>query len=246
MRWKLKIRRLHRWLSIVLGIQILFWMLSGAYFSLTPLDRVHGTDRKQNQPAPILQIQTELLPITRLLHLYSLKPIREIRLKQGEKGPYYALYQEGQTQPLLINAFSGERLPPKTLQEAIALAKADYRGEFQLKSAHFLEKNPADFSGAIPVYQIQVDDARGTRIYVSPNDGSILARRNRWWRVFDFLWMLHILDFKARTNFNNGLLRILALAGICVVLSGFGLWATSRKWPKTSRLFQPDGPKHDR
>ena len=43
------------------------------------------------------------------------------------------------------------------------------------------------------------------------------------WRFYDFFWMLHIMDYRGRDNFNNPLLRAFALTGLAFALSGVTL-----------------------
>jgi hypothetical protein len=43
--------------------------------------------------------------------------------------------------------------------------------------------------------------------------------------VFDFLWMLHIMDFQTRDDFHHPLLQIAAALGLIVALGGVVLWA---------------------
>jgi len=51
------------------------------------------------------------------------------------------------------------------------------------------------------------------------------------WRIFDFLWMLHTMDYQERDNFNNWLLRAFSIFGIFTILSGFSLYIlTSKKY----------------
>ena len=45
---KLRIRRAHRYLGVFLGIQFLFWTVSGLYFSWTNLDEIHGNQFKRS------------------------------------------------------------------------------------------------------------------------------------------------------------------------------------------------------
>ena len=44
------IRRSHRYLGVILGIQFLFWTLGGLYFSWTSLDEVHGDLQHKHPP----------------------------------------------------------------------------------------------------------------------------------------------------------------------------------------------------
>jgi hypothetical protein len=46
------IRRTHRYLGILLGIQFLLWTVSGLYFSWTNIDEIHG-DFEHRQPAQL-------------------------------------------------------------------------------------------------------------------------------------------------------------------------------------------------
>jgi hypothetical protein len=43
----------------------------------------------------------------------------------------------------------------------------------------------------------------GTRFYVDAATGEVLARRTRWWRVYDWMWGLHIMDLATRENTHN-------------------------------------------
>ena len=47
-----------------------------------------------------------------------------------------------------------------------------------------------------------------------------------------FLWMLHIMDFDTRDDFNHPLLQIAAALGLIIALSGVVFWAM------TTRLFR--------
>ena len=67
--------------------------------------------------------------------------------------------------------------------------------------------------------------------YADPATGEIVSRRHALWRVFDFAWMLHIMDYDARTDVNNPLLRITTLSAAAMALSGAWLlyWSFPRK-----------------
>ncbi len=47
-----------------------------------------------------------------------------------------------------------------------------------------------------------------------------MTRRHELWRVFDFVWMLHIMDYDTRENVNNPLLRVFTWAAALMALSG--------------------------
>ena len=61
-------------------------------------------------------------------------------------------------------------------------------------------------------------------IYVSAERGVVTTRRNNRWRIFDFFWMLHTMDYQGRDSFNHWLLRIVSAFGLLTVLTGYVLW----------------------
>jgi hypothetical protein len=59
------------------------------------------------------------------------------------------------------------------------------------------------------------------KVYVSVNDGIFQTERHRSLRWFDFLWIIHPMDYEGRNNFNSIILRTFAFLGLIKVLSGF-------------------------
>ena len=47
-----RFRKTHRFLGVFIGIQFLFWTISGLYFSWTDIDDVHG-DHYLKKPTPV-------------------------------------------------------------------------------------------------------------------------------------------------------------------------------------------------
>ena len=72
-------------------------------------------------------------------------------------------------------------------------------------------------------------------VYLSAETGQIGAFRTTKWRIFDFLWMLHTMDYEARDNINNYILRGFSILGIATILSGFTLFFISSKFVR--RIF---------
>jgi len=230
MKRKLFIRKFHRWFSIIIGIQILFWMVSGAYFTLVPLKKVRGEDRMQ--PVTYTPLPTaEFMAPGQVLAMYE--GITELRLTHSGDEIVYACFLNSERPQFLVDAVSGEKLSHKTRVQIQHFVSKDSGVEVQTDQIHLLETRPPEYKGPLPVYQAELGDSRKTHLYLSPITGEVISRRNRYWRIFDFLWMLHIMDFKERSNFNNNLVRTLSLVSLSVVASGYLLYMTSRKKKKS-------------
>lgn len=80
----------------------------------------------------------------------------------------------------------------------------------------------------LPAYKISFKGTEKLKAYVSQKNGKFQTLRHRQWRIFDFLWMTHTMDYNGRDNFNTVLLRIFSLLGLFTVISGFALWVVSK------------------
>jgi hypothetical protein len=61
----------------------------------------------------------------------------------------------------------------------------------------------------------------------------MVSRRHELWRIFDFVWMLHIMDYDERENVNNLLLRGMTLLALTTSLSG--AWLLFFAFPRKRR-----------
>ena len=80
----LKIRKTHRYLGLFLGIQFLFWTISGLYFSWTDIDDIHGDYFKNLDYQP--QAFNNLISPSQL---NVANGINTIELRDINNTPYY-------------------------------------------------------------------------------------------------------------------------------------------------------------
>jgi hypothetical protein len=77
----------------------------------------------------------------------------------------------------------------------------------------------------LPAWAVRFGDDEGATAYVPAETGQVTRIRNDRWRAFDFLWMLHTMDYAGRDDFNNVVLRRFSVLGLVTVGSGFVLFA---------------------
>jgi len=92
----------------------------------------------------------------------------------------------------------------------------------QTDSHHEFRERP------LPAYAITFNNPDCT-VYISAELGTFQTIRHSQWRVFDFLYMFHTMDYQGIDNFNNWLLKIFSALGIITVLSGFTLFYVSSR-----------------
>ncbi|MCH7701380.1 MAG: PepSY domain-containing protein, partial [Planctomycetes bacterium] len=152
--------------------------------------------------------------------------VREIRLRERFARTVFE-FLDGSGQPLgAVDAYSGEFMARVSEAEAKEAAIADFIHRSPVVSITLLEgEPPSEFRGGpMPVYQVILDHPKNPHLYVSPITGDVLKRRNKVWRLFDFFWMLHIMDYRDRNDFNHWLLTAMSVLAILTSASGLTLW----------------------
>lgn len=215
-----KIRKIHRYLGIFLGLQFLMWTISGMYFSWTDLDEIHGD---QFRRAEVKRTGFTDLLATEGLGFQSTIESMELLDIAGE--PYYWINRSA-----LFNAKTGA--PKEKVTEAEAMQVADrYMLPGLEVSGIQLITTVSDHheyrGGPLPAYEISYATPENLKVYVAEANGKFQTVRHRSWRWFDFLWMTHTMDYDTRDNFNTLVLRAFSLLGLITVLSGFVLWYIS-------------------
>lgn len=212
-------RRAHKWIGLIVGVQALLWMLSGVYMTVVPLDVIHG-DHLAHAHGEILQRDVPRVAPAQLMARYP--ELRSFRLKHVLEHEVFDV-RDGSSR-FLVDAHSGERLPPFDREQAIELAQSLYQGEGKVSRVEWITHAPSEVkTRPVPMWAVHFADRGDTALYLSPDSGDLLARRHSLWRWFDFLWMFHIMDYENRTDVNNTLLRVAAIAGLAFALSGVWL-----------------------
>lgn len=217
MRFRRFVRQLHRWLGLLIALQLLCWVGGGLVMSALALDAVRGRDRAHPVPVPALAADPALLAPADLLR--DRDDVVRFTLTHLHGNPVYRL--DAGSGPTLIDARDGRLLSPLPQDVAEAVARSDYSGDGRLAGVDWVETPGGEYRGHdLPLWRVRFDDDRNTALYVSPQTGEVVARRNRLWRAFDFVWMLHIMDYRERENFNHPLLVTTAATTLLFVGSG--------------------------
>lgn len=239
---QLVIRRTHRYLGLFIGIQFLGWTISGLYFSWNNIDSVHGDHLRKTESFISTDVAT-VSPseaIQKLTQSQKVDSIYSVRLiKILDKPVYQLAYFSGHTGEgthhhlhyALADASTGEPKQPLNKEEAITVAQANVVNGATVKEVEYLKQTSAHSEyreKPLPAWAVTFNNPECT-VYISAELGTFQTIRHNEWRVFDFLWMFHTMDYAGRDNFNNWLLRILSVFGLLTVLSGFTLYYISSR-----------------
>lgn len=216
--------KLHKWLAIFVGIQVLLWMATGALMSYLDLKEVRSEHVISRTPETLpsaaipdwLRANESIVSIT----TFALdgKTVTEVRTADDTVSLY--------------DPESGLRLSPISAKTATDIAKRAWSGPPTSVSSARLIEGPigTEFRGPFPAWQVTYGDEETTRIYINAANGAVLAARSDTWRLFDFIWGLHIMDWTQRDRINSWWLLLFGVGGTLMATSGFVLLAN--RFPK--------------
>jgi len=206
----------------LLGLQFLLWSLSGLYMVAMDIDFIHG-DHLVKAPTPVALQSKLLLTFQEILQQYP--QAERLKLTQLAKQSVYQFSVNGNKH--LVSATSGDSLLPFTAAviKKLVSEQSNNLSDTRIKNIRFLtDRPPAELSSRhLPVWQVTYDDFSENTLYISSTTGQVITKRHNYWRFFDFVWMLHIMDYENREDITNWLLFIFSLTGIFSCFSGLYL-----------------------
>lgn len=212
----------HKWIGAICGLQLFFWTFSGVYFAWFHIDNVKGKYERTVQNTSISGKNYSSLDS--LISISKLNPITSISIKSMNKVDYYIFKGKGSSER--YNANTGNTAFPLDTVEIKQLANNDFSGDGEILSVEYMKKSIyKEFHFSKPSYRISFDNSKLTNLYFDANTGELKARRNEIWRWYDFMWMMHIMDYDEREDFNNWLMKGFTILGLLTSISGMWLFA---------------------
>ena len=210
--------QLHKWIALIVGIQVLFWVLGGLVMTVIPIERVRSEHHVAELAAAPLPIEG-VLGFREVSAGAGVVPV-EAALKGTLRGPVW-VPKPAKGDPVTVSALTGKPLTPMSADEARELAQRAYKGDGRAVSARLLPRAPQETGKAGPIWRVDFQDAEKTTFYLSPATAEVVSRRSDVWRFYDFFWRLHIMDLEEGENFNHPLIIAAAILTLSIVVTGF-------------------------
>lgn len=228
MKFSVRMRKWHKWLALVIGVQVFLWTASGLFMSFVPIETVrseHLIKKLEDRP---LSFSENYIQISKAVEVSGLNQenISEIKIKMFLQRPIYEV-KTINDETKIVDAKTGELLSPLSQKLAEEVVRSQYAGDAKIIKTTLLDNPVSEYRSTYPVWRIDFDDNAQSSFYISPHDGNLKAVRGNIWRVYDFLWMLHIMDYSERKNFNHWWLVVAAFIAVSVTLTGFVLFFSS-------------------
>ena len=182
-------RKIHKYLSLAISVQLLLWTISGIYFSFNKIEDVRGSQYLRTTEVVETPKGNKVEPQKALLIVADktfLKPLSVIEITEDKAG-------------------------------------SEYRGR------------------SLPLYMIETinEESEEINVYLDPFSEEIVAIRSNQWRIWDFMWGIHIMDWNERDNIGNVFLKIFSILALLSALNNARIEKIFKKTlPMLSLSFQ--------
>ncbi len=209
-------RKFHRWLMLFLGIQFLIWSISGAYMVIFDIDYIHGDSLVINHQNSI-DVAKISYPLSALRQQYP--DAKHIAVENFIDQVVYRF--SASDEKYLVDAFNGVQLSPLTASDAQRAAKYYYSGTGAVTEIELISENPPfELSPrALPAWRVNFDDFGSPSLYVSAQTGKLVGKRHEFWRTFDLMFSLHVMDYEDEDP-SNQLLFWFAIFALLAAIFG--------------------------
>ena len=215
----------HRWLGILSGVLFVVWFVSGIVMMYARMPELSTTERLARLPAINSAFIRTLPPAP------ADGGITRLTMGTLEGRPVFRVSAGGTTS--LVFADTGDPLPPVDADQAIRIARAFVGGINEVRyDDRLTDADQWSFGirGRMPVHRIAVEDAAGTRLYVTENGGEVVLKTNASGRFWGWtgavLHWLYFTPLRRNAALWNEVIVWTSIAGtiMCVAGMAWGLW----------------------
>jgi len=214
---------------LFVGVQFVIWSISGAYMVILDIDYIHGDSLVVKKPVS-LKSDSINYALTQLYIDYPQAENIELTTLLGKIVYRFSTNQilDSGTDKVeyLLSADNGELLSPVTEAYAVKIAKSQYENaHVAIRQVRLITENPPFELSArhLPVWRIDFDDFASPSFYISVQTGKLVTKRHSFWRLFDWMFSFHVMDFIEEDASNK---LLLVFACLSLLASIFGIILT--------------------
>ena len=211
------VRSFHKYLSLFISIQLLLWTVSGIYFSFNKIELIRG----EQYLSPKKDFQFDMNELNLKLTAKNVSVFKRLNKwivkVETNSGTYYTNTE-------------GDKLDELSSDEAMQAVR-DHTSLIPVKAIRITNSNRgSEYRGrSLPLFKVSTSSEENVNVYIDAVSGEVQAIRSNSWRIWDFFWGTHIMDYRERENIDNLFLKIFSILALISALSGIMLFFLGRQ-----------------
>jgi uncharacterized iron-regulated membrane protein len=213
---------IHKWLGLVVAIQLVIWTATGLFMASFHLVDVRG-DRLIHPASHLGPVDMSKVKLTSADALKAVAEDRpfEVTLRPLAGEPVYEIRAD--IGVFLVSAETGSVVSPLSEELARNVANSVWAGDGALRSIELVEQAPRESGLSGEAWAAHFEGEGNRTLYISAVSGQVSAPRTDLWRTYDFFYGLHLMDYADHENANTPWTIALAVLALTTVLFGIVL-----------------------
>ncbi|PCJ50707.1 MAG: hypothetical protein COA74_02135 [Gammaproteobacteria bacterium] len=205
---------------LFIGLQFVVWSISGAYMVIFDINYIHGNSLVSN-PQDTIKPDNIHYSMAKLYDKYPQASKLEVG-KLIEQNVYRFNVDGNQ---YLLSAQTGELLSPLSKALAIKVSQHHYSADHDVSEVELITENPPFELNprSLPAWRVNFDAFGSPSIYISAETGKLVGKRHNFWRLFDWMFRFHLMDYGEDSSIHNYLLFFVISFSFATALSGLVL-----------------------
>ena len=195
----------------------MLWTISGIYFAFNKIELIRGEQYILEQENTEVNLK-KFTASFKAKNITILKRLDEWILKVEEDPVVHYIDLKGNR----LNSLNSEEAKQIVKNKTSLIPLISVKIESPSKGSEFRGRN-------LPMFKVTTNSNDDVNVYIDALSGEVVAIRSDSWRIWDFLWGTHIMDYSARENIDNLLLKIFSILALISALSGIVLFFSGLK-----------------
>ncbi len=159
----------HKWLGLVLGIQVVLWFVSGVVMTWFDIELIRSEHNIREYEQTPIQVNEERVSLNQALSVVNGVVVGTQIKYLGEDLVYQ--FSRKSDVAVLVDAITGEKISPISDTRALSLAIRDFAGDGRPTGATLLNETGIEYRGPLPIWYVDMKDKEETHLYINPNTG---------------------------------------------------------------------------
>lgn len=217
-----KLLQVHKWLGLIVLIQLLLWLISGLVLSLIDFNKSGGRIYQENIVHPKTPFPSSFVVNSKLMgnisDTFNSEKVDTIKLVSLHGQWFYQVQMSNKVK--LFDSRKGELMFFDDIF-AVTQAKDSYKGTGALVDIEELpEGTLSRWRDNGKLWQVRFDDDIATRVIVSQSTGKVLRHMNNFTSLSELMFLLHFMDYQKQHSFNHWWIVMFALLAVAFSVSG--------------------------
>lgn len=208
------VRKVHKYLSFFISLQLLLWTISGIYFAFNKIELVRGEQYLNH-----VETSFDLSKLN-----FEIEKAKEVKFKKRLGQEIVIITTKDSTKYLNM---LGQPLAKISMEDAINSVSSQTTLLPFATEEVVNEKSGSEYRGrSLPIYRVKSKNVKGTElnVYINVFSAEVVAIRSNKWKIWDLMWGFHIMDWKERDNIDNLLLKIFSILALVSSVTGIMLF----------------------